>query len=306
MLFRLFLAACLSLAILFPAAAETPKIKVVATFSILGDIAREVGGDAIDLTVLVGPDGDAHTYQPTPEDAKKAAEAEIIAINGLRFEGWLTRLIRASGSQARLLVASAGVRPRIMEVEESHHHETPAHDHEGNAVDPHAWQDLRNGALYARNIAAAFIKARPELKEPIETRAAAYIEKIETLDKELKAAFAALPSAKRKIITGHDAFGYFGAAYSVAFIAPAGINTEAEPSAADIARLIRQIRQENVKTVFVENMVSPRLIEQLAKDSGATLGGVLYADALSPPAGPAPSYLAMMRHNADLILKAIE
>lgn len=315
MLFRFFIAFLLCFFLAASVSAQelpAPKLKIVASFSILGDIARQVGGEDVEVSVLVGVDGDAHTYQPTTDDAKKLAAADIIAINGLKFEGWMTRLIAASGSKAKLLVASAGVKPRVMEAEEekeaSHHHHHHEHGKEldgGIVVDPHAWQDLQNGAIYARNIAGAIIKARLALKERVEARAAAYTQKIEALDKEVKAAFAAIPAERRKIITGHDAFGYFGRAYGVRFIAPVGISTEAEPSAAAVAKLTRQVKEEGVKRVFVENMTNPRLIEQLAKDSGASLGGTLYADALSGPSGPAPDYLTMMRHNADLMEEAM-
>jgi len=294
-------------------AAAQPKLKVVASFSILGDIVREIGGEEVDITTLVGPDRDAHNYQPTPEDAKALAAADIIAINGLKFEGWLGRLIAASGTKAKLLVVSAGVRPRVMSEEEAfghahaHAHTHEKQPHEGDVVvDPHAWQDLRNGALYAKNIAAALSAARPKLAAEINERAQTYIAEIKALDREIKTAFAAIPEERRKIITSHDAFGYFGAAYGVTFLSPVGISTEAEPSAADLAALIRQIKAEHVKEVFVENMTSPRLIEQLAKDAGAKLGGTLYADALSAPSGPAPTYLKMMRHNAELMLGAME
>lgn len=305
MLFRLTLFCLIAFFLAAPVSAEEPRLKIVASFSILGDMVREVGGDAVDLAVLVGPEADAHDYQPTPDDVKKVAQADILVINGLKFEGWMTRLIKASGSKAKLLVASAGVRPRLLEPgTHDHHHHHQAH--EGDvAVDPHAWQDLANGALYARNIAAAIAKAQPALAAFVTARKAAYAEKIDALDRDLKQAFAAIPAPRRKVITAHDAFGYFGRAYGVTFIAPVGISTEAEPSAADLARLTRQIKDEGVTRIFAENMTSPRLIAQLAKDAGATLGGTLYADALSGPEGPAPTYLTMMRHNADLMLGAM-
>ncbi len=296
---------------LTPCRAEEAKpLHIVASFSILGDIIHQIGGEDIRLDVLVGADADAHEYQPTPDDVKKVAQADIIAINGLKFEGWMTRLIHASGSKAKLLVASAGVKPRLLKEEEGHHHHHHGHHkherHGGEILaDPHAWQDLRNGGIYAQNAAAAIIAARPDLKEKTEARLADYIEKLRALHKEMKEAFAEVPQEKRKIVTSHDAFGYFGEAYGVMFLAPVGISTEAEPSAADIGHLIEQIRAEGVKTVFAENMASPRLIEQLAKDAGASLGGTLYADALSKKDGEAPDYLAMMRLNAARMLQSM-
>lgn len=308
MLQRLALMALSAVLLAGPAHAEqtTPKLKIVASFSILGDMIQTVGGDDIELITLVGPNKDAHSYQPTPNDVKALAGADIIAINGLKFEGWMTRLITASGSKAKLLVTSAGVRPRVMTQEEAHGH---AHHHEAHkgdvVVDPHAWQDLRNSALYVKNIAAALIAARPEIEAPVQKRAEAYLEEIKKLDQELREAFSAIPETQRKVITSHDAFGYFGAAYGVTFLSPAGLSTEDEPSAAGVARLIEQIKAEKVSKLFVENAVSPRLIEQLAKDTGAALGGALYADTLSGPSGPAPTYLALMRHNANLMLGAM-
>ncbi len=307
MLKRLVLAAFALAVFSLPVQGQEPKLNIAASFSILGDMIREVGGEDVALSVLVGPDGDTHTYSPTPEDAKKLAAADIIAINGLKFEGWMTRLVQASGSKAKLLVASAGVRPRLLEAEEAEKHGHHHHYAVGEvAVDPHAWQDLKNAALYVRNIAGAIVKARPDLKTKVEARAAVYIEKIEALDQDVRKAFAAIPGQRRKIITGHDAFGYFGRAYGVTFVSPLGFSSEAEPSAADVARLVRQIKEEGVRKLFVENMTSPRLVEQLARDSGAELGGTLYADALSGPEGPAPTYLTMMRHNADLMLSAMK
>lgn len=284
-----------------PSLAEEP-LRMVASFSILGNMIQEIGGQDVEVETLVGPDEDAHTYQPSPQDIQKLAKADIIVINGLHFEGWLGRLIDASGSKAELLVASTGIRPRLIQEENDPHHH---HKHGDVLADPHAWQDLRNGQLYAQNIAAAIIKARPSLEAKIQRRAVQYIQRLQALDKDLRGAFAAIPADKRKIITSHDAFGYFGQAYDIRFLAPVGINTEAEPTAADIRRLIEQIKKEKIQEVFVENMASPRLIEQLAKDSGARLGGRLYADALSKPDGGAPDYLAMIQHNALKILGAM-
>lgn len=271
-------------------------IRVAASFSILSDMIQQIGGEDVAVETLVGPDQDAHTFQPAPQDVSKLVGAEIVAINGLKLEGWMHRLIKASGTKAKLLVASAGVKPRLIE--------SDANDHDkGEKIfDPHAWQDLRNGKLYAKNIAAALIEARPNRAEAIKERYKNYIAQIETLDQSARKAFAALPPEKRKIITSHDAFGYFADAYGLSFIAPVGVNAESEPSAADMALLIEQIKRENITSLFIENMVDPRLIQQIAKDTGAKVGGKLYADALSGPDGDAPTYLAMMKANINALL----
>ncbi len=274
-------------------AADKPPLRVVASFSILGDMVKQVGGDAVAVTVLVGPDSDAHGYQPTPEDAKAVAAADIIAINGLGLEGWIGRIIEASGSKARLLVASAGVKLRVME-------------HDGKvAYDPHAWQDLRNGRLYVRNIAGALMAAVPEQAEAIRKRATAYDAELKAMDKSIREQFESISEERRKIVTSHDAFGYFGEAYGVTFLAPLGMNDEAA-AASDVAALIRQIKDEGIKTVFLENMTNPRLIRQIAEDSGATVGGTLYSDSLSDADGSAPSYLDMFKNNVPKFKAAMD
>ncbi|NTU76706.1 MAG: metal ABC transporter substrate-binding protein [Alphaproteobacteria bacterium] len=271
-------------------AAEEP-LRVVASFSLLADMAQEIGGDAVHVASLVGPDGDAHAYQPTPADLKAVGNADLLIINGLAFEGWLDRLIRASGYKGKLTIASRGIKPLYFDK---------------TTVDPHAWQDLRNGQIYARNIAGALMDARPGEAEAIRQRARDYIAAMAALDGEIRAELASFPEAKRKIITSHDAFGYFGAAYGISFRAPVGLSTEAEPSAADVAKLVKQIKAEKIRVVFMENMSNPKLVEQLARDGGARLGGSLYPDALSAPNGPAPTYLKMIRFNTDMLKTAME
>lgn len=273
-------------------------VKIVASFSILGDMIRQVGGTDVVVDTLVGPNEDAHEFQPSPDDARRLAQADIIAINGLHFEGWIGRLIKASGTNAKLLVASAGVQPRILEDAPHAEGETP--------VDPHAWQDLRNGKLYIKNITTALIAARPEKEAVFKHRAKAIIDGIDALDQSTREAFAQIPAEKRTVITTHDAFGYFGAAYDIHFIAPIGINTEAQPSAANLAKLEKQITTNHIQAVFIENMTDPRLIEQIANDTGIHVGGKLYADALSPADGEAPTYLAMMRVNIRRILADLQ
>lgn len=276
-----------------PAFADEAPLKVVATFSILGDLVRQVGGDVVDVKTLVGPDGDAHTYKPTPGDSKALAEAGLVFENGLGLEGWVNRLITASGYKGVIVIASKGVMPRRM-------------DDEGKIVtDPHAWQDISNARIYVKNIAAALGKALPEKADAFDARAKAYDAELAKLDAWVKAEFKEIPVEQRKIITSHDAFGYFGAAYGVTFMAPQGISTEIEPTATQVAKLIDQMKAEKVKRVFFENMASPKLITQLAKDAGAGVGDPVYSDALSPTDGPAATYTAMLRHNVKLFKEAM-
>ena len=282
-----------------PAASqEAPqrKIKAVATFSILGDLVRKVGGDRVDVATLVGPNGDAHVYSPTPGDAKKLASAGIVFVNGLGLEGWMTRLVAASGARAPTVVATKGIAPRRMEDE----------DRPGRTViDPHAWQSVADAKIYVANIRDGLEDVDPSGKASYDANAAAYLGKLDELESEVKAAIASIPADRRKIITTHDAFGYFGAAYGMAFIAPEGVTSEAEPSAKDVARIITQIRKQKIPAVFLENISDPRLIERIARETGATVGGTLYSDALSEPDGPAATYIDMMRHNIRELAKAL-
>ena len=289
--------AALLLAIAVNAAAA--PLKVVASFSILGDLAREVGGERIELHTLVGNDADAHVYQPTPADARTIAQANLVIVNGFGFEGWIDRLVKSSGYRGRVLTASAGVRTLKRATEEGHGH---GHDHD---VDPHAWQDLSNALRYVDNIAQALAKADPEGQSSYLANAAKYKQAIVALDGELKKSFSTIAKEKRKVVTTHDAFGYFSRAYGIAFISPVGVSTDAEPSAADVGRIIKQIRREKIPAVFMESISDPRLLDRIRLESGARIGGVLYSDSLSKADGPAASYLAMMRHNALTLVSAL-
>lgn len=234
------------------------KLKVVASFSILGDFARQIGSDRVSVTTLVGPNGDAHVYSPTPADAKSLTAAKLVFVNGLNFEGWMDRLVKSSGSKAPLIVATKGVKP-IEAAEKGHDHD---HDHAGHnhgGQDPHAWQDVGNAKLYVANIRDALSMADPEGKSAYEANAAAYAKQLDALEAEVKAGVAKIPESRRKIITSHDAFGYFAKAYGVEFIAPKGVSTEAEASAKDVARIIRQVKAEKIPAVFLENIQDKRL-----------------------------------------------
>jgi zinc/manganese transport system substrate-binding protein len=268
------------------------KVRVVATFSILADLAKNVGGDAVEVASLVGPNGDAHAYAPSPADAKLLTDAKLVLVNGLGFEGWIDRLVKASGTKAQVVAASKGVKPRHAKGEPGHGH---GHDH--GTSDPHAWQSVANAKIYVGNIRDALVKADPEAKSTYEANASAYLAKLDALDREVKATIAAIPAARRKIITTHDAFGYFAAAYGVQFIAPQGVSTEAEVSARDLAKIIRQVKAQKIPAVFMENVTDPRLMRRIAEETGAKVGGKLYSDALSEPSGPAPTYIDMMKNN---------
>ena len=313
----------LSLPLALPAAAQetAPKIPVVASFSILGDFVREIGGDRVDVTTLVGANGDAHVFQPAPADAKKVAGAQIVFVNGLGFEGWIDRLVKASGTKAEIVVATKGITPREMADEDEdghaahgskdhdHDHAKTADDahagHEHGGIDPHAWQSVANAEIYVANIRDALIAADPAGKAAYEANASAYTARLEALDAQVKAAMAAIPESRRRIITSHDAFGYFGAAYGIEFIAPQGVSTEAEASAKDVARIIRQIKAENIPAVFMENISDPRLVKRIAKETKAKVGGELFSDALSDDKGPASTYIDMMKNNIAQLSSAL-
>ena len=292
----------LSLALAVTPAMAAEPIKVVASFSILGDIVANVGGDKIALTTLVGPDGDAHVFQPSPADAKAVAAADLVVVNGLGFEGWMERLAEAAGYKGQIAVASTGVTPRAMAEEEEAHAEGAEH-HDG--VDPHAWQNIANGEIYVANIAKALSAADPANAATYAANADAYLARLKALDAKVKAAILALPPERRKIITSHDAFGYFAAAYGLEVLAPQGISTESEASAKGVAGLITQIRKTRAPAVFIENITDPRLIEQIAKETGARIGGTLYSDALSGADGPAATYIAMFENNVAMLTAAL-
>ena len=276
------------------------RVRVTATFSILADLVRQVGGDRVEVTALVGPDVDGHVYSPTPADARRLAQARLVVTNGLGFEGWINRLVRSSGTKAPVIEAARGV--KTLKAADDHGH---SHGHSHGNVDPHAWQDVANVKRYVATIRDALAKADPAGAEAYRARAEAFLAELDALDGEIRAAVAALPKERRRVITSHDSFAYFEAAYGLDFVAPQGVSTEAEASARDVARIIQQVRREGIRAVFLENVSDPRLIERIAKDTGATVGGRLYSDALSGPDGPAPTYIDMMRHNIRTISQAL-
>lgn len=290
----LLLAGSVGLLIETPALGQD-RMNVVATFSILGDLVKNVGGDRVEVSTLVGPNGDVHVYLPTPGDARKLAAAKVVFVNGLGLEGWLTRLISASGTKASIVIASKGIKPRKMKDE---------HD-SGDVSDPHAWQSVANAKIYVANIRDGLIALDPAGKASYDANATAYLGKLDELEKQVEAAIAKIPADRRKIITTHDAFGYFSDAYGMTFIAPEGVSTDAEPSAKELAKIITQIKMQKIPAVFMENITDPRLMEEIARETGATIGGTLYSDALSDPSGLAGTYIDMMRHNVSEFSKAL-
>jgi zinc/manganese transport system substrate-binding protein len=265
------------------------RLNVVASFSIIADFVRNVGGDRVSVTTLVGPDGDAHVYAPTPADAKRVAEAKLVFVNGLGFEGWLSRLLKSAGGKATVVTATSGIAPLKL----------------GSQADPHAWQSVANARTYVANIREALAAASPADAEAFKANANAYLAELDALDREVREAIAKIPESRRKVISTHDAFGYFAAAYGVEFIAPLGVSTESEASARDVARIITQIRTAKIPAVFLENVTDPRLMGRIAAETGAKLGGTLCSDSLTGEKGDSPTYIAMVRHNIKALTSAL-
>lgn len=269
--------------------ATARPLRVVASFSILGDMVRQVAGPLAEVHTLVGPGGDAHVFEPRPADAQKLAQADLVVLNGLHLEGWLDRLIQASGFRGRRVVASEGVTPRLLD----------------GHPDPHAWQSLRLAAIYVRNIQSALKAVRPQEAARIDQQAGRYLADIQALDTRVRAQIGALTAAQRRAVTTHDAFGYFAAEYGVTWLAPQGWTTAEEVSAKDVARVVRELRAQHVRALFLESAGDPRLMQQIAREAGVRIGGELYADTLSPAGGPADTYLHLFEHNAKTMLQAM-
>ena len=298
---RAFALALLAAFAAAPAAAQAQeKLKVVTSFSILADFARNVGGDRVDVAMLVGPGGDAHVYSPTPADARSVAAAKLVIVNGLGFEGWLSRLVKSAGNKATVATATKGIAPRKDKAAHGH-----KHDHGHDDADPHAWQSVANAKLYTANIRDALVAADPAGADTYRRNAEAYFAKLDTLDREVREAVAKLPAERRKVISTHDAFGYFADAYGIVFIAPQGVSTESEATARDVARIIGQIKAQKIPAVFLENVSDPRLMKRIAEESGARLGGTLFSDSLTDEKGAAPTYIEMIRYNIKALTSAL-
>jgi zinc/manganese transport system substrate-binding protein len=283
------------------------RVAVIASFSILGDLVRQVGGERVEVTMLVGPDADMHTYQPSPADSRRVLGAQLVVLNGLGLEGWTDRLVKASGYKGHVIVASKGL--KALSAADHGHGHGHAHGRKGHAhgrYDPHAWQDIANVKIYVSNIRDALIAVDPGRRAEYEQAAGKYLRDLAVLETEIRAALSRIPKARRRVITSHQAFAYYGDAYEVEFMAPQGVGGDTEPSAKGVAALIRQIKRTQVTAVFVENISNPRLVERIAREAGVRLSGTLYSDALSDAAGPAATYIDMMRHNTRLLADAMK
>jgi zinc/manganese transport system substrate-binding protein len=265
------------------------RLNAVASFSILADFIKNIGGDQVNVTTLVGPNGDVHVYTPAPDDARRVAAARLLIVNGLGLEGWLPRLLQSSGSKAAIVVASKSVAPLQV----------------GSDADPHAWQSVANAKIYVGNIGDALIAADPADAEIFRANAARYLSELDALDAEVRAEIAKIPPERRKVISTHGAFGYFAKAYGIEFIAPLGVSTETEPSARDVATIITQVKADKIPAVFLENKSDPRLVRQIASETGAKVGGTLFSDALTGEKGDAPTYIDLVRHNIKALTSAL-
>lgn len=287
-IFRILLTG-LAFAVILSAARAGEPINVVASFSILGDFVRNVGGDRVSVTTLVGADGDVHVYAPAPSDAKRIADARLVIVNGFGLEGWMPRLVQSSGSKAAIVVATDGITPLRL----------------GAGTDPHAWQSVANAKIYVANIRDALSAAAPSDRAIFRSNAERYLAELDALDREVRAQVAQIPPPRRKVISTHRAFGYFATAYGIEFIAPLGVSTESEPSARDIADIITQVRAAKIPAIFLENISDDRLIRRIAAETGARIGGTLYADSLTDEKGGAPTYIDMVRHNIKALTSAL-
>ena len=299
-----FAFACSISLLALPTCAAAGQLKAIASFSILGDLAKAVGGDRVEVVTLVGPNGDAHVYEPKPADAASASMADVVLVNGLGFEGFIERLAKASSTKASIVEVSKGVKT-IEAAGEGHEAEATDTERHHGGIDPHAFQSVPNVRIYVKNIADAFCAADAADCAVFKANAAAYDIKLAALDADIRAAVASIPERKRVIITSHDAFGYFAHEYGLKFLAPEGISTDSEASASDVAKLIDQLRADKASALFVENISDPRLVNQISAETGIKVGGALYSDALSAADGTAGTYIEMMRYNVGTIKGAI-
>lgn len=287
-------------------AAQQAELNVVASFSIIADMAEAVGGDRVAVRSLVGPNGDAHVFEPRPSDAIALARADVVLINGLQFEGFIGRLVEASDTEASVTEVTDGI--DVLKDPQGGHY----HFRDGEAIfhaepfDPHAWQSIASARVYAANIARAFCEADAAGCETYKANADAYAQELAVVDEEIRTAISALPEERRVVVVAHNAFRYFERDYGIRFLAPQGVSTESEASAADVASLVREIREHRAGAVFAENIADDRLVRQIADEAGIPLAGTLYSDALSALDGDAPTYLKMMRHNLKTIIAALK
>jgi len=272
---------------------QAAPLQVVASFTILADMAKQIGGEDVTVKSLVGPNGDPHSFEPTASDSRALAQAKVVIVNGLGLEGWMDRLVTASGYRGEITVAAKGIETHTMQ------------EAGKSVVDPHAWNSLANGEIYARNIIQAFEKADPAHANAYAQRGARYLQSMEQLDQWALQAYHRLPAERRMVLTSHDAFGYYGKRYGVTFNAPLGLSTESEASAQQVAALITTLKQHKISHYFTENQTDPRLVKQIATATGATPGGELYPEALSLATGPAATYLQAFKYNTTQLLASM-
>jgi zinc/manganese transport system substrate-binding protein len=285
-------AAAVALAASAPAAAKA--LNIVASFTVLADVVSEVGGGHVNVVSLVGPNGDPHEFEPSPTDAKTIRDADVVFVSGEGLEAWMDRLITASGYPGTPVVASEGIATRTM------------NEDGATVTDPHVWNSAANVEVWVKNIEAALVAADPDDAADIKANAARYTKTLRDLDAYAYSVFGAIAPGERKILTSHDAFGYFGDAYGVTFLSPQGLSTESEASAQDVSRLIDQIKAEQVHVYFFENSNDPRLVRQIAAATAARAGGELYVESLSDKNGPAATYVEMFRYNVDRLAGAMK
>lgn len=284
-----------------PARAQEKTLKVVTSFTILADLVHQVGETRVAVRSLAGPNQDLHGFEPRPSDLQAVAGADVMVVNGLGLEGWAERIAKAAGFKGTAIVASKGVAAL-----KSGHKPGAGHTHTHGAHDPHAWQDIANARLYVENIRAGLAAADPARAASYTAAAARYTNELTALDAEIQALLAPIPRARRRAVTSHDAFAYFADAYGIDMLAIAGTWRDSEPSARDLAALTAQVKRQNIRALFLENASNPAALNALASETGIKIGGQLYPDALTPPAGPADTYLKMMRHNATTIAEALK
>ncbi|REC95333.1 metal ABC transporter solute-binding protein, Zn/Mn family [Kushneria indalinina] len=324
-------AAMLALSPLSAAVAQAAEVRAVASFTLLADVVSEVGGDRVEVSSLIGPNGDPHAYEPTPNDVRRVRDADVVFMSGLGLEGWMGRLIEASGFKGSPVVVSDNIHTREMGEDEhghghdggdghgdehghddAHGHDDDAHAHDGghhhahDGPDPHVWNDPSNVEVWVDNIVSALSKVDPAGADAYRANGDAYKQELASLDDYARAQFEAIPEDRRRILTSHDAFGYLGDRYGVTFLSPLGTTTDSEASARDVAGLITQMREEHIGSYFLENTNDPRLVEQIARATDARPGGTLYVGALSDADGPAPTYVDMFRFNVDQLAAAMQ
>lgn len=296
---RILILSVAALAAGMPTAAE--PLRVVASFSLLADMVRQVGGERVVVQSLIGPGQDGHVFQPTPAHARQVGQAQLVVSNGLGYEGWMPRLLQSTGYQGPQVVVTQGIKPvaGTRGYDDGHGH----HDH--GRHDPHAWQNVLYAVVYVRNIADGLCQADAAGCPAYRANAERYTGALKQLDADIRAAWRPIAANERKVITSHAAYAYYGQAYDVRFLSPQGVSTESEASAKGVAQLVRQIRKESITALFVENVSDPRLIEQIAHETGVRPAGELYSDALTPAGGEAPTYIDMMRVNTERLVQAV-